>query len=82
MRKLPRQPTFDEYLRKHRNVDPDAFAEQQAAEGFFIPNLAHFKQPARADAVRLSQKVKKNMLKKADGEYAVDAKGANAEGDI
>ena len=41
-RKLPRQPTFDEYLRKHRNVDPDAFAEQQANEGFFIPNLAHF----------------------------------------
>ena len=42
-RKLPRQPTFDDYLRKFRNVEPDTFAEQQATEGFFIPNLAHFK---------------------------------------
>ena len=54
VRKLPRQPTFDDYLRKFRNVDPDAFAEQQAAEGYFIPNLAHFVQPGRADAMRVS----------------------------
>ena len=26
-RKLPRQPTFDDYLRNHRNVDPEEFAE-------------------------------------------------------
>ena len=45
-------------------------------EGFFIPNLAHFIQPGRADPVRLSQRVKKNMLKKAKGEYA------NGEGDL
>ena len=81
-RKLPRQPTFDDYLRKQRNVDPDAFAEQQAAEGYFIPNLAHFVQPGRADAVRLSQQVKKNMLKKKTGEYAINADGSNVEGDI
>ena len=79
-RKLPRQPTFDDYLRKFRNVDPDAFAEQQAAEGYFIPNLAHFIQPGRADAVRLSQRVKKNMMKKT-GDYAINAEG-NTETDI
>ena len=62
-RKLPRQPTFDEYLRKVRNVDPEAFFEQQATEGYFIPNLAIFKTPTRADPLRVSQKVKKNMLK-------------------
>ena len=80
---MPRQPTFDLYLREHRNVDPDQFADQQAADGFFIPNLAHFKQPGRADAVRLSQRVKKNMLKKNTGEYAVsDAQGNTGDGDI
>ena len=80
-RKLPRQPSFDEYLKKHRNVDPDAFFEQQAMEGFFIPNLAHFIQPGRADPVRLSQRVKKNMLKKAKGEYA-NGEGELGGGDI
>ena len=81
VRKLPRQPSFDEYLRKHRNVDPDAFAEQQAVEGFFIPNLAHFIQPGRADAVRLSQRVKKNMLKKAKGDYTINGEG-DLSGDV
>ena len=56
-------------------MDPDAFAEQQAVEGFFIPNLAHFIQPGRADAVRLSQRVKKNMLKKAKGDYTTGGEG-------
>ena len=83
-RKLPRQPTFDDYLKKQRNVDPDTFADQQAAEGYFIPNLAHFIQPGRADAVRLSQQVKKNMMKKRTGEYAISAAdgGGSTNGDI
>ena len=81
VRKLPRQPSFDEYLQKHRNVEPDAFAEQQALEGFFIPNLAHFIQPGRADTLRLSQRVKKNMLKKAKGDYSTGGEG-DMTGDI
>ena len=40
-----------------------------AREGYFIPNLAYFVQPKRADPLRVSQKVKKNMLKNAKGEY-------------
>ena len=48
-RKLPRQPTFDQYLKDVRNVDPDAFAEQQLTEGFFIPNLAIFNNLSKTD---------------------------------
>ena len=64
VRKLPRQPVFDTYL-KSRGVNPDEFEDMQAQEGFFIPNLQHFKQPKRADPLRVSQQVKKNMLKDA-----------------
>ena len=60
-RKLPRQPTFDEYLRT-LNIDPEEFAELQAKNGFFIPNLAHHRAPSKADPLRVSQSVKKNMM--------------------
>ena len=68
-RKLPRQPVFDNYLKVKRGINPDDFFEQQAREGHFIPNLAHFVQPRRADPLRVSQKVKKNMMKNAKGDY-------------
>ena len=81
VRKLPRQPTFDNYLKKSRGINPDEFADQQAKEGYFIPNLAHFVQPRRADPLRVSQKVKKNMLKNAKSDYEVTP-GADDATDI
>ena len=78
-RKLPRQPTFDNYLKVKRGINPDDFADQQAREGYFIPNLAHFVQPKRADPLRVSQKVKKNMLKNTKGEYETNPVGENAD---
>ena len=53
-RKLPKQPTFDDYLKKVRGIDPEQFAEQQITEGYMIPNLAIFKNLSRADPVRIS----------------------------
>lgn len=41
-RKLPRQSVFELYL-KTRGIDPDEFFAQQEKEGYFIPNLKHFK---------------------------------------
>ena len=61
-RKLPRQPQFDTYLKQFRGINADTFFEQQVKEGFFIPNLANFRQPSRVDPMRVSQTVKKNML--------------------
>ena len=75
VRKLPRQPSFDLYLKESRGINPDQFQEQQTREGYFIPNLAHFKQPSRADPLRVSQTVKKNM---ANGEYT-EEKGLDVE---
>ena len=49
------------YLKK-RGIDPDQFAAQQDKEGYFIPNLMHFKQPSRADPLRVSTQVKRNMM--------------------
>ena len=80
-RKLPRQPTFDDYLRKVRNVDPDAFAEQQTTEGYFIPDLAIFKSLDRSESVRLSQKVKRNMLKN-NQDYQLAPTGKGDDKDI
>lgn len=41
-RKLPRQPTFDTYL-QGRGINPDEYADLQSKQGYFIPDLKHFK---------------------------------------
>ena len=61
-----------------RNVDPDEFAEQQMAEGYFIPNLSIFKNPSKADPLRISQKVKKNMLKNTN-DYQMGPSGKGGD---
>ena len=53
VRKLPRQPTFDSYL-KQRGINADEFQEQQTRDGYFIPNMLHFKQPCKVDPMRVS----------------------------
>lgn len=67
LRKLPRQPAFEKYLTTARGINPDTFVEQQAKDGYFIPNLAHFMVPPKADPLRVSQTVKRMM--ETDGEY-------------
>ena len=42
--------------------------EQQARDGYFIPNLAHFMVPPKADPLRVSQTVKR--LNDTDGDYS------------
>lgn len=69
-RKLPRQVTFDIYL-TGRGINPDEYADLQSKQGYFIPDLKHFKQPKRINPLRVSQKVMKNM-KKNDTNYQVD----------
>ena len=64
-----------------RNVDPDAFAEQQTTEGYFIPDLAIFKSLDRSESVRLSQKVKRNMLKN-NQDYQLAPTGKGDDKDI
>ena len=75
VRKLPRQPTFDGYLQT-LEIDPEEFAEQQAKNGYFIPNLQFHKKPSKADPMRVSQSVKKNM--DGDNEYSAGAKPTGA----
>ena len=69
-RKLPRQPTFDAYLTQ-RGINPYEYADLQANQGYFIPDLKHFKQPKRVNPLRVSQKVMKNLAKN-DANYIVD----------
>ena len=59
LRKLPRQPAFESYLKKNRGINPDQFVEQQMKDGYFIPNLAHFSAPSKVDPLRVSQTVRR-----------------------
>ena len=74
---MPRQPQFDTYLKVSRGINPDQFAEQQARDGFFIPNLAHYKQPSKVDPMRVSQTVQKNMMNA--GGFDVELKSKDQE---
>ena len=47
-------------------------------EGYFIPNLAIFKNLSRADPIRISQKVKKNMLKN-NNDYQLGPSGQGTD---
>jgi hypothetical protein len=42
----------------------DEFYTQQERNAFFVPNV-HYKMPKRVDPVRISQNVKKNLIKDA-----------------
>ena len=78
VRKLPRQPTFDGYL-KTLEIDPEEFAEQQAKNGYFIPNLQFHKKPSKADPMRVSQSVKKKAVDEAARKGAAKLKQAEAK---
>jgi len=69
-RKIPRHPTFDAYL-SSRGINPDEYADLQAKQGYFIPDLKHFKQPKRINPLRVSQKILKNMQKN-DTNYQIE----------
>ena len=60
-----------------RGINADDFYEQQEKNAFFVPNV-HYKVPKKVDPVRISQTVKKNLLKD-NGNYQKEVPSDNAE---
>ena len=74
-RPLPKQPQFDTYLTAH-GISVEDFYLQQERNAFFVPNV-HYRVPRKVDPVRISQTVKKNMLKE-NAMYEKTAGDANS----
>jgi len=63
-----------------RGINPEEFALQQEKNAFFVPNVngGSYKKPKKVDPMRISQSVKKNMLKDQTGYM----KGEDRSGDV
>mmetsp|Transcript_27646 Transcript_27646/g.26666 ORF Transcript_27646/g.26666 Transcript_27646/m.26666 type:complete len:176 (+) Transcript_27646:593-1120(+) len=79
-RSLPKQPQFESYLQGVRGVNPEDFAQQQEKNAYFIPNIhgGNYKKPKKVDPVRISQSVKKNIMK----DQTTYQKGEDKLGDV